>query len=148
VKEMATQYKFRLQKLLEIREKQEEEKKLLFMEATSEKNKVEVKLDNLKDNYVKYSSMNNFSSTFERKLQHNYLNLLTNSIDNVAVELSEKSKLLNEKRDELIAAQVNRKTVEILKDKKKKEFLAEETRVEQLQNDEYALYGFIRQSRR
>jgi flagellar FliJ protein len=148
VKEMATQYKFRLQKLLEIREKQEEEKKLLFMEATSEKKKVEVKLDNLKDNYVKYSSMNNFSSTFERKLQHNYLNLLTNSIDNVTVELSEKSKLLNEKRDELIAAQVNRKTVEILKDKKKKEFLAEETRVEQLQNDEYALYGFIRQSRR
>lgn len=145
---MATQYKFRLQKLLEIREKQEEEKKLLFMEATSEKKKVEVKLDNLKDNYVKYSSMNNFSSTFERKLQHNYLNLLTNSIDNVTVELSEKSKLLNEKRDELIAAQVNRKTVEILKDKKKKEFLAEETRVEQLQNDEYALYGFIRQSRR
>lgn len=145
---MATQYKFRLQKLLEIREKQEEEKKLLFMEATSEKKKVEVKLENLKDNYIKYSSMNNFSSTFERKLQYNYLNLLVSSIDSVTVELSERSKVLNEKRAELIAAQVNRKTVEILKDKKKKEFLAEETRIEQLQNDEYALYGFIRQSRR
>lgn len=145
---MATQYKFRLQKLLEIREKQEEEKKLLFMEATSEKKKVEVKLENLKDNYNKYSSMNNFSSTFERKLQYNYLNLLVSSIDSVTVELSERNKVLNEKRDELIAAQVNRKTVEILKDKKKKEFLAEETRIEQLQNDEYALYGFIRQSRR
>lgn len=145
---MATQYKFRLQKLLEIREKQEEEKKLLFMEATSEKKKVEVRLENLKDNYNKYSSMNNFSSTFERKLQYNYLNLLVSSIDSVTVELSERNKVLNEKRDELIAAQVNRKTVEILKDKKKKEFLAEETRIEQLQNDEYALYGFIRQSRR
>jgi len=145
---MATQYKFRLQKLLEIREKQEEEKKLLFMEATSEKKKVEVRLENLKDNYNKYSLMNNFSSTFERKLQYNYLNLLVSSIDSVTVELSERNKVLNEKRDELIAAQVNRKTVEILKDKKKKEFLAEETRIEQLQNDEYALYGFIRQSRR
>lgn len=145
---MSSQYKFRLQKLLEIREKEEEESKILFMQATNEKKKVEFQLENLKDNYNKYSSINNFSSTFERKIQHNYLNLLTNSIDSTVFTLKEKSKVVEEKRVELINAQVNRKTVEILREKKKKEFMQEETRVEQLQNDEYALYGFIRQSRR
>lgn len=38
---MSTEYKFRLQKLLEIREKTEEKEKILFMEASNEKNKVE-----------------------------------------------------------------------------------------------------------
>lgn len=146
---MSTEYKFRLQKLLEIREKTEEKEKILFMEASNEKNKVEKQLGDLKDNYHRYSSINlSKASTIERKIQHNYLNLLSNSIEKVTEELEDKKQNLELKRKDLIEAQVNRKTVEILKEKKQKEYLWELARVEQLQNDEYALYGFVRQCRR
>ena len=146
---MSTEYKFRLQKLLEIREKTEEKEKILFMEASNAKHLVEKQLEDLQDNYNRYSSINlSKASTIERKIQHNYLNLLSSSIEKTTVDLEDKKQSLELKRQDLIDAQVNRKTVEILKEKKQKEYLWEMARVEQLQNDEYALYGFVRQSRR
>lgn len=145
---MAQGYKFKLQKLLEIRETREEEKKIIFMEANREKLKVEQNLESLENNYYKYSTMDISSSTYERKIQQNYLNLLYSSIEATAVTLEEKTQELEEKRLDLVLAQVERKTVEILKEKQKKEFLEEQDRLEQLQNDEFALYGFVRQNRR
>lgn len=145
---MAQGYKFKLQKLLEIRETREEEKKIIFMEANREKLKVEQNLESLENNYYKYSTMDISSSTYERKIQQNYLNLLYSSIEATAVTLEEKTQELEEKRLDLVSAQVERKTVEILKEKQKKEFLEEQDRLEQLQNDEFALYGFVRQNRR
>ncbi|MPN45486.1 hypothetical protein SDC9_193053 [bioreactor metagenome] len=145
---MAQGYKFKLQKLLEIRETREEEMKIIFMEANREKLKVEQNLESLENNYYKYSTMDISSSTYERKIQQNYLNLLYSSIEATAVTLEEKTQELEEKRLDLVSAQVERKTVEILKEKQKKEFLEEQDRLEQLQNDEFALYGFVRQNRR
>ncbi|MBP2021802.1 flagellar FliJ protein [Clostridium punense] len=145
---MANRYNFKLQKLLEIREAKEEKMKVLFMEASKEKQLVQRKLDDLEDNYSKYSAMDITSSTYERKIQQNYLNLLYSSIEDTIVTLDEKTNELEEKRLDLVDAQVQRKTVEILKEKQKKVFLAEQERLEQLQNDEFSLYGFIRQNRR
>lgn len=145
---MAQGYKFKLQKLLEIRETREEEKKIIFMEANREKLKVQQTLESLENNYYKYSTMDISSSTYERKIQQNYLNLLYSSIEATAVTLEEKTQVLEEKRLDLVSAQVERKTVEILKEKQKREFLKEQDRIEQLQNDEFALYGFVRQNGR
>lgn len=145
---MAQGYKFKLQKLLEIRETREEEKKIIFMEANREKLKVQQNLESLESNYYKYSTMDISSSTYERKIQQNYLNLLYSSIEATVVTLEEKTQLLEEKRLDLVSAQVERKTVEILKEKQKREFLKEQDRIEQLQNDEFALYGFVRQNGR
>lgn len=145
---MAQGYKFKLQKLLEIRENKEEEKKVLFMEANREKQKVQQTLDKLEDNYLKYCSIDICSSTYERKIQQNYLNFLCSTIDATTVTLKERTQELEEKRQALVTAQVQRKTVEILKEKHKKDFLEELDRIEQLQNDEFALYGFVRQNRR
>ncbi|MEG0772975.1 flagellar export protein FliJ [Clostridium sp.] len=146
---MALGYKFKLQKLLEIREHEEENKKIQFMKANSEKQNIEKTLENLEDNYLKYSSMDvSLAPTFQRKIQQNYLSLLNSTIEATTTTLEELSKILENKRQDLVLAQVNRKTVEILKEKKKSQFLQEQDRIEQLQNDEFALYGFIRQTRR
>ncbi|EQB87770.1 hypothetical protein M918_07350 [Clostridium sp. BL8] len=117
---MANRYNFKLQKLLEIREAKEEKMKVLFMEASKEKQLVQRKLDDLEDNYSKYSAMDITSSTYERKIQQNYLNLLYSSIEDTIVTLDEKTNELEEKRLDLVDAQVQRKTVEILKEKQKK----------------------------
>jgi flagellar FliJ protein len=56
------QYRFRLQKLLEIRKDKEEESKRIFKEAQAEKLKVEKKLNDLKQNYDKYREITGHES--------------------------------------------------------------------------------------
>lgn len=60
-------YSFRLQKLLDIREKKEEESKMKFKQAQMEKNYTEEKLFKLKNNYSKYSNINLNDSILEKK---------------------------------------------------------------------------------
>ena len=49
-----SKFKFRLQKLLDIRKDMEEQSKLQFKKAQQEKDKVVSKLNSLKENYSKY----------------------------------------------------------------------------------------------
>ncbi|MDW8799659.1 flagellar export protein FliJ [Clostridium sp. A1-XYC3] len=137
-------YRFRLQKLLDIRIDKEEESKRIFKDAQSEKLKVEEKLNILKENYNKYRELNGSESPIERKIKHVYLNAISHSISEVSEELKRKSQVLEEKRLELNEKQIDRKTVESLKEKQKAEFLKEQDLIEQRMNDEFALYAFIR----
>lgn len=138
------QYHFRLQKLLDIRLQKEEESKRIFKEAQSEKLKVEKKLNELKENYIKYRTISNKESVIEQKIRHVYLNAINYSINEAHEELAKKQKVLEEKRDELKQKQIERKTVETLKEKQKETFFKEQNLIEQKANDEFALYGFIR----
>jgi flagellar protein FliJ len=137
-------YKFKLQKLLDIREQKEEESKRHFREAQLEKERVQSKLDNLKDNYNKYRSTSSDGSLVEQKLRHIYLNALNNSISETTNELHQRSNALEEKREALKQRQIERKTVEILKEKQLLAFIKEQNLIEQKANDEFALYGFLR----
>lgn len=138
------QYHFRLQKLLDIRVQKEEESKRIFKEAQSEKLKVEKKLNELKENYKKYRTVSNKESVIEQKIRHVYLNAINYSINEAHEDLVKKQKVLEEKREELKQKQIERKTVETLKEKQKETFLKEQNLIEQKANDEFALYGFIR----
>lgn len=138
------QYHFRLQKLLDIRLQKEDESKRIFKEAQSEKLKVEKKLNELKENYIKYRTISNKESVIEQKIRHVYLNAINYSINEAHEELAKKQKVLEERRDELKQKQIERKTVETLKEKQKETFLKEQNFIEQKANDEFALYGFIR----
>ncbi len=138
------QYHFRLQKLLDIRLQKEDESKRIFKEAQSEKLKVEKKLNELKNNYIKYRTISNKESVIEQKIRHVYLNAINYSINEAHEELAKKQKVLEEKRNELKQKQIERKTVETLKEKQKETFLKEQNFIEQKANDEFALYGFIR----
>lgn len=137
-------YKFRLQKLLDIRIDKEEESKIKFKEAQVQKENTEVKLGDLKETYENTRRSENASSLIERKIKANYLNAVNISIDNTKVELSNDVLNLEKKRKELEKKQVERKTVETLKDKKAMIFYKEQEMIEQKANDEFALYAFIR----
>ncbi|ENJ9652599.1 flagellar export protein FliJ [Clostridium sporogenes] len=141
-------YSFRLQKLLDIREKKEEESKMKFKQAQMEKNHTEEKLFNLKNNYNKYNNINLNDSILEKKIRHSYLNSLNFCINETANELQQKLRVVEERREELKTKQVERKTVEILKEKDKLAFEKEQNMIEQRNNDEFALYAFIRNTER
>lgn len=137
-------FKFRLQKLLEIRIDKEEESKLNFKKAQQEKIGVEENLEKLNSNYKKFSEKRKYGSIVQQKITQAYLNSLSGCIDQANVELKNKETVLEQKRQELKEKQVDRKTVEILKDRQKTQFIREQNLIEQKANDEFALYGFIR----
>ena len=137
-------YKFRLQRLLDIRIDKEEESKIKFKEAQVQKMNTEIKLDNLKNTYEKTNKTENAFSLIERKIKSNYLYAVNLSIDNTKKELDNNVLNLEEKRSELEKKQVERKTVETLKDNKAMIFFKEQQMIEQKSNDEFALFGFIR----
>lgn len=145
---MGETYKFKLQRLLDIREQEEESKKVVFMEALRSKNKVEAELKDLEENFEKYSAINNNMSVTERKIQHHYLNLLNSTIGTTKEKLKVHEEDVEMTRKELVTAQVNKKIVGILKEKDKAAFIKEENRIEQMQNDEFALYGYLREGGR
>lgn len=137
-------FNFRLQKLLDLKYQKEEQSKIVFKKAQEEKLQVEEKLVSLKDNYKKYSETRRFGTVIEQKITHNYLNALVSCIDETNVELDKKRQALEQRRKELVEKQIERKTVETLKEKQKVKFELETKLVEQKFNDELALYGYIR----
>ncbi|WP_027624830.1 flagellar export protein FliJ [Clostridium lundense] len=141
-------YKFRLQKLLDIRIDKEEEYKRKFQQVQAMKEEVENKLVRLKDNYDKYNTINSNDSIIDRKIKHQYLVSLNSSIETTEVELKRKEELVEEVRVDLTQKQVDRKTVEILKEKSLQSFIKEQNLKEQRVNDEFALYGYLRNRER
>lgn len=137
-------YKFKLQKLLDIRMDKEEESKRAFREAQREKELVEQRLEALNDNYKKYSGINTKGTLIEQKIKQNYLHALSESINYTTKELVDINEQVEIKREDLKHKQIDRKTVEVLKEKKRIEFMREQDFIEQKINDEFALYGFIR----
>ncbi|MCB2340779.1 flagellar export protein FliJ [Clostridium estertheticum] len=145
---MSGAYKFRLQKLLDIRQDFEDKSKLEFKEAQREKNMVEKELNSLKENYSAHRNIDAYESIIQQKIKQNYLNALNYSIDKNTIVLEDKGKILEQKREKLKLCQVEKKTVEILKEKQKISFLKEQNLIEQKSNDEFALFAFIRNNKK
>ncbi|MCY6354004.1 flagellar export protein FliJ [Clostridium sp. ZS2-4] len=137
-------FNFRLQRVLDIRLDKEEESKRSFKVAQDEKIKVEKKLNDLKIKYDKYSKVDSSCSIISRKIRQNYCNALYFNIGETTIELDDKTIKLEEKREELKQRQIERKTVEILKDKQREAYIKEQNLIEQKTNDEFALYAYIR----
>lgn len=140
-------FNFRLQSLLDIRSNKEEESKIAFREAQSAKDLVEKRLESLEENYSKYSKINFNCSSIDRKIRQNYCSVLQFNIDETAVELIKRNETLEDRRQELNKRQMERKTVEILKNKQQAAYIKEQNLIEQKANDEFALYAYIRNSK-
>lgn len=137
-------FNFKLQKLLDIRKDKEEECKRIFKMAQAEKNITEEKLANLNDNYKSYSEVRSKGTVIEQKITQNYLNVLYTSINETIVVLEQKTANLENKRELLKQTQIERKTVETLREKQELLFIKNINDMEQKNNDEFALYAFIR----
>lgn len=137
-------YKFSLQKLLDMRIDKEEKSKFEFMEAKREQLMTQNKLDELKESYKEYRVIDRSKTSMELRIINNYLNAVNIGINNTTKVLQEKDKVVEEKREDLKTKQIERKTVEILKDKQYAAYMKEEERQEQIRNDEFALYAYMR----
>ena len=139
-------FDFKLQKLLDLRNNKEEESKLNFSKAQDDKINAEKNLNKLNLNYSKYGETRKYGNVAQQKITQFYLNSLSICISEANAELKKKKMILEEKRLDLKQKQIDRKTVDILKDKQKSKYVKEANDIEQRNNDEFALYGYMRNS--
>lgn len=144
---MAEKFKFRLDKLLEIRVQKEEECKRKFNESQRQKKFIENKLQELNDNYDKYKGIKPNEDVIYQKLKRYYLKGLQTGMKETEISLAKKTIEVENKRKELKEKQVDRKIVETLKDKKYESYVKEQNRVEQITIDEIALYSYMRKDK-
>ena len=141
-----SKYKFKLQKLLDIRIDEEEESKLLYSKAQNNKNIVANKLNELENNYKKYSDISIAKDTLTQKITMNYLMHLNTHIKDTAKELQAKEVELEKAKKDFIDKRIKRRSLEVLKENQVLEMKKEEERLEQISNDEFALYSYIRKA--
>lgn len=144
---MAERFKFRLDKLLEIRMQKEEECKREFNESQRQKKTIENKLQELNDNYDKYRGIKPNEDVVYQKLKRYYLKGLETGMKETEKALNKKTIEVENKRRELKEKQVDRKIVETLKDKKYENYVKGQNRVEQITIDEIALYSYMRKEK-
>lgn len=141
---MSQKYKFRLQKLLELRIEKEEESKRLFSESQNNKIRAEIQLKELKDNYESYRGIKPGEDVIYQKIKRNYLYAIDAGIKNKEKELVIRERELDKRRTDLKEKQIDRKTVATLKDKQYNSYVRELDRLEQIDVDEIALYAYIK----
>ena len=141
---MPQRYRFSLQKLLEIREEKEEESKRLFTETKNRKIATENELKELRELYENYKGIKPGETVIYQKIKRQYLKALEFGIKEKEKELELREKELEQRRLDLKEKQIERKTVSKLKEKQYESYQKEQNRIEQLNNDEFALYGYMR----
>ena len=127
-----------------MREEKEEESKRLFTESQRQKQITENELSNMRDSYDKYKGIRPGEDVIYQKIKRNYLLALESGIKNKEKELVVKSREVEVRRIDLKQRQVDRKIVETLKEKQYRAFIKEQDRIEQINNDEFALYAYMR----
>lgn len=141
---MANGFKFSLEKLLEMRKTREEEGKKLFNNSQQELQKSINKLNDLNDKYKQYNGIVAGETVIYQKLKKNYLIALNKGIEQTEIEIEKKQKEVDYRREQLKVRQIERKTVDILREKRFNQFMADEKRKEEIANDEFALYAHMR----
>ena len=137
-------FKFGLQKLLDMREDKEEESKRLFNDSQRKLQETQAKKEEMKSQYEKYSGINKGESLVYQKIKKNYLFALDKGLAQIDKEIEAKTKEVDFRRNDFKQKQIERKTVEILRDKQQAEYIAAENYKESVQNDEFALYAYMR----
>lgn len=139
-----SKFKFKLQKLLDIKLKDEEESKLRYTQAQNQKRILEKNLRNLENSYKKYSDIGMSKDVISQKITINYLAALTQSIKLTSEDLRKEEINVSKAKKDFIEKQIDRKSLETLKENELNRLKKEEDRLEQLKNDEFALYAYIR----
>lgn len=137
-------YKFKLQKLLELREEKEEENKRLFKNEMNALRVEKEKLTKITDDIKKYSGIQKDEDLIYQKIKRNYLTALELGKKEGERLVKIKEKEVEFRRLDLIESTKEKKTVEKLKEKDKERFINELNRIERNNNDEFALYGYLR----
>lgn len=123
--------------------KEEEEVKIKLQRELSNKKNTEDMLEKYK--LEKEKSMYDFAeSILEKKIKLHYIYRLDGKIQSCQNNLLKIEEKIREIRRELLECTKELKAMEKLKDKKYEEYIGEINRIEQIQNDEFALSSFIK----
>lgn len=142
-------FNYNLQKVLDFKIEIEEKKKEEFVKALKRYLKQE-KL--LKDLLIKKEEtekkIESIRTGFDCLTYSRYLESLNDRIETEKNNLKKAEGLLQSAKGELIKSTSDRKVLEKLKEKAKAEFEFEVSKKEQKQNDDFALFSYIRSERR
>lgn len=142
-------FSYKLQKVLDYKERIEEKKKEEFVKALKAQLAQERELQhfvNTKDaanNQVSELKTINDFQNFSR-----YIEFLDKKIENAKYKLSKATEQLEIKKQELIKSTSDRKVLDKLKEKARQDFDAENNRKEQKLNDDFALFSYVKLERR
>lgn len=139
-------FKFKLENVLDMKLKNENESKVKYAKANMEKQIIEEKLNNLQEKYSQYSDISNIpmDNIVQQKIISNYLNTIAYSIESATVELEEKEEIFFNSKMDFISKQIERKSIEKLKQKKLQEFNKKQDLLEQIQNDEFSIQSYLK----
>lgn len=137
-------FNFKLEKILEMRKQNEEESARIFQKAQAEKQIVKDKLEELETDFNKHKNISGSETVVYQKIKRLYMKNINKAIDITKEELISKERIVEEKRQVVLEKQIERKTVEKLKEKQYAEFVKEQYRLEGITNDEFALFGHFR----
>lgn len=144
---MDTRFKFRLEKVLEIKKQAENEYMIIHSKILNEKITIENEIKKLEAQYDKYAQVQyQEASVINRQIAYNYMNSLFQSIQNYSKILEEVEERYKKSTNKLIALQSERKSLERLKEKQYQKFLEELEEEEMAQNDEFAIQSYFRNS--
>jgi len=131
-------YKFSYQKILDVRQIQEDQKS---SEVTSVQNELEKekdelsKLENEKSSTLR-DNRNASQSTLDLMRKNSFMNRVNENIDKQKLKIEEKEETLSNKKNELLEASKSRKIMDKLKESDLKKYNIEQSRKEQYQIDE------------
>lgn len=125
-------FKFSLEKILGIREFEEEQAKIELGKAIAETDRIKNNLKYIAQEKVKYSA--EISKTIDLSYLtsvQNYIKGLDVQTEELLVELTQAELIVDEKRNSLTEAMQKRKALDKLKEKKFEEFKRDEDRAEE-----------------
>lgn len=138
-------FKFRLEKVLEIKLREENEHMISHSKIMNEKIALEKDIQNLELQYETYSEMQHFEEdSFKRKIAYNYVNSLFQTIQIKKDMLEKVEERYKESFSQLMVLQSERKALERLKEKQYQLFLKELELEEETLNDEFSVQAYFR----
>ena len=131
-------YRFSYQKILDVKQIQEDQKSTEVVLARNELNKEKDTLSELEDK--KYKALNDENATTENSVdllrRNSYVKQVNQTIEKQKKQIQKKDEMLSAKKDELIKASKSRKILDKLKESDLKKYNLEQNRKEQKEIDE------------
>lgn len=140
-------FKFRLDKILELRSKKEDEINIIIKMLSVEKEELEYELEALKDKYKNYKDKQFVKDIYIQKIIYKYLETLLKSIQSIEESISKTEDKIENEKIKLMECKKNKKAIEKLKEKRFDEFIVYTNKKEQEELDEYAKNIFLRRKK-
>lgn len=136
-------FRFRLQSVLEVRERLARLRQKEFSEVLAQRHAMEAQIEAFRQGLAKAGryvdqARKDTVSAHPMELYGNYYRRVTSEIGRIEEQMREKQQELQAKRNALVEAKRAQRTLEILRDKQQARYAADEGRKEQATMDEVA----------